>query len=259
VLPLTQARGFPLDVGGQVGWNLAADGPDGELSFARRLGPARLTAVGRVLSDPARGSGKAQVAFGGGAALRLTSHLALHGDVVTMPDRNTARGEKPAWSAGFAVAIPNTPHTLSVHAANTNTATLQGSSRGAKQVRYGFEFTIPITLARYFGRKPSPAPPAQPDVSAPGHVAEESVAGPVFGTSMAGLQFAHRSIEITAGTTIEWKNDDPLPHSVTADDASFDSGLIEAGRVWRYTFTRPGTYPFHCTPHPFMQGTIVVR
>jgi plastocyanin len=76
---------------------------------------------------------------------------------------------------------------------------------------------------------------------------------------MAGLQFAHRSIEITAGTTIEWKNDDPLPHSVTADDASFDSGLIEAGRVWRYTFTRPGTYPFHCTPHPFMQGTIVVR
>jgi plastocyanin len=260
IMPLTEARGFPLDVSGQVGWNLAADGLDGELSLARRLGPVRLTAVGRALSDPFARNGKAQLAYGGGAALKFTRHLALHGDLVTLADRNSARGEKVAWSAGFAVAIPNTPHTLSFHGTNTNTATLQGASRGAKQVRYGFEFTIPITLARYFGRKPAPAPvAAAAGAAAPGHVPEAAVAGPLFKSTMTGMQFAHQSIEITAGTTIEWKNEDPLPHSVTADDSGFDSGLIEGGHVWRYTFTRPGTYAFHCTPHPFMKGTIVVK
>ena len=260
ILPLTQAKGFPLDVGGQVGWNLAADGLDGEVSLSRRLGPARLTAVGRALSDPYVREGKAQVAYGGGAALKLMRHLGLHGDLVTLADRNSARGEKAAWSAGFAVAIPNTPHTLSLHATNTNTATLQGASRGAKQVRYGFEFTIPITLARYFGRKPAPAPVAPATgTAAPGHVAEAVITGPLFKATMSGLQFSHPSIEITAGTTIEWKNEDPVPHTVTADDTSFDSELIEGGQVWRYTFTRPGSYAFHCTPHPFMTGTIVVK
>ena len=76
---------------------------------------------------------------------------------------------------------------------------------------------------------------------------------------MAGLQFAQPVIEIAVGTTIEWKNDDPVPHTVTADDNSFDSGIIEGGQLWRYTFTRPGTYAYHCTPHPFMKGKVVVK
>jgi plastocyanin len=260
-VPLRQAGSFPFDVGGQVGWNLAADGLDGELSLARRFGPIRLTAVGRALSDPYAKNGSAQFAYGGGAALKLTGHLALHGDLVTLADLNEARGEKAAWSAGFAVAIPSTPHTLSLHATNTNTATLQGASRGAKQVRYGFEFTIPITLARYFGHKPPPAPaaPGAPIAEPPGQVATGAVAGTLFKSTMQELQFTNTAIEIAVGTTIEWKNEDPVPHTVTADDVSFDSGMIDGGQVWRYTFTRPGTYSFHCTPHPFMKGTIVVK
>jgi len=260
--PLTQAKGFPLDVGGQVDWNVAADGLDGELSLARAIGPVRLMAVGRALSDPYTTDGGAVFAFGGGGALKLTRHLALTGDLVSLTDPSAARGEKAAWSAGLAIAIPSTPHTLSFHATNTNTATLQGASRGAKQVRYGFEFTIPITLARYFGRKPAPAPaPAAgaAAAAAPGHVAEGPVTGTPFKSAMQAMQFSNQSIEIAVGTTIEWKNEDPVPHTVTADDGSFDSGMIDGGQVWRYTFTKAGTYPFHCTPHPFMKGTIVVK
>ena len=79
---------------------------------------------------------------------------------MTLTHRDSVAGEKPAWSAGVHVAIPGTPHTLSIQATNTNTATLQGASRGTSQRRYGFEFTIPITLARYFGRRqPTPPPP----------------------------------------------------------------------------------------------------
>lgn len=256
--PLTQAGGFPVDVGAQVGWNLAADGADGELSLTRRAGPLRLLAVGRVLADP--DASGAEFAYGGGAALRLTRHLALVGDVATLAERDAARGEKAAWSAGFAVAIPGTPHTLSLHATNTNTGTLQGASRGASQVRYGFEFTIPITLARYFGRKAPPATaPATPGAAAPGLVPAGPVTGALTKSTMVGLQYAQPVLEIAVGTTIEWKNEDPVAHTVTADDNGFDSGLIESGQVWRYTFTRPGTYAYHCTPHPFMKGTVVVK
>jgi len=65
-------------------------------------------------------------------------------------------------------------------------------------------------------------------------------------------------ITIAAGTTIEWTNADPLPHSVTAVDRSFNSGLIQPGKTYRHTFTRAGTYNFYCMPHPFMKGVVVV-
>ena len=52
--PLTQAGGAPVDLGGQVGYNLAARGADGELSVGRRMGPLHLIGVGRALSDPKR-------------------------------------------------------------------------------------------------------------------------------------------------------------------------------------------------------------
>lgn len=260
--PLTQAAGFPLDVGGQVGYNLSADGLDGELSASRRLGPIGLTAVGRLLSAPEKAKAGPDVALGGGAVLRLTRHVAFMGDYVRLTDLAKSAGERAAWSAGLAVAIPNTPHTLSLHATNTNTGTLQGASRGAKQVRYGFEFTIPITLARYFGHRAKPpavAPAGEAAGSPPGLVPAGPVNGPVFKSGMNALQFNDATIEIAAGTTIEWTNEDQLTHSITADDNSFDSGNLESGQVWRYTFTQPGSYPFHCTLHPFMKGMIVVK
>ncbi len=48
-------------------------------------------------------------------------------------------------------------------------------------------------------------------------------------------------------------------HTVTADDGSWDSGDVQPGATWRRTFDRPGTYPYHCTPHPFMQAVVVVE
>jgi plastocyanin len=259
--PLTQARGFPVDVGGQFGYNLAAKGLNGELSVARQAGPLRLLAVTRALSDPLKQSSGPQFAVGGGASLKLTRHLGLQGDYVRLTELNSGAGEKAAWSVGVALAIPSTPHTISFHATNTNTGTLQGASRGGSKRRYGFEFTIPITLARYFGHKTPPpaAPTGVPAVAAPGLVPGGAVTGPLVQSGMREMQYISTTLDITVGTTIEWKNDDPLPHTVTADDGSFDSGLITEGEVWRYTFMRAGTYAFHCTPHPFMVGTVVVK
>lgn len=246
--PFSQETGAPVDLGGQVAYNLAAEGLDGEVSVGRRWGPFGLVGVARALSDPYTTSGEAQFAFGGGATVRLLRWLAIQGDYVTLTER--PENQEPAWSAGLAIGIPTTPHSLSLFASNAVTSTLQGASRGTDQVRYGFEFTIPLTLSRWFGKKAEPAAPPVPAAA---------ITGPVKTTVINRMAYTQPVIEITAGTTITWKNEDQLTHTVTADDMGFDSGTVNAGSSWSYTFTTPGTYTYHCTPHPFMKGTVVVK
>jgi plastocyanin len=50
-----------------------------------------------------------------------------------------------------------------------------------------------------------------------------------------------------------------VAHTVTAEDGSFESGPIESGQTRALLFAKPGTFPFHCTPHPFMKGEVIVR
>jgi plastocyanin len=255
--PLARRRGAWLDGGVQAGYNLAARSVDGEVTLARDVGPLRLLGIGRYLSD-AYSSGDSRVALGGGAAFRLGRYAALSGDVASLLDRDA--GERLAWSGGLQLAIPYSPHTLSLHATNTSTGTLQGISLGTDVTRYGFEFTIPITLRRYFGPRPSGR--GGREVAAgggPDSTAMAAAPGPIVRAAMRQLKFTPDTIEVRAGTTIEWRNDDQLAHTVTADDAGWDSGLLDPGGTWQHTFDRPGSFPFHCTPHPFMKGVVVVR
>ena len=76
---------------------------------------------------------------------------------------------------------------------------------------------------------------------------------------MQDFLFRPTRLEVAAGTTIVWTNGGQVAHTITAEDGSFDSGTIEAGQRGTVTFSRPGTYAFHCTPHPFMRGEIVVK
>ncbi len=257
-LPLQQDRGAPVDLGGQVGYNVASDGLDGEVSLARRLGALRLMGVARVLADP-RQRGQVDVAVGGGATLRFGRFVALAGDYTMLTDPDESLGERDAWSAGLHLALPSTPHSLSLHVTNTNTATLQGASRGGDQLRYGFEFTVPLTLARFFGRGGDDAPP--PTTVAPPLAPTPSAAptGAVTRTVLRSMAFAQERLEVTAGTTVVWTNEDAVTHTVTAADGSFDSGRLRAGDSWSYTFDAVGTVEIYCRPHTFMRTTVVVR
>jgi len=232
----------------QAGYNQAAGSFDAELTAARNVGRLRLIAAGRVLSNGYH-SDTTRYAVGGGATVRLSRWFALAGDATTLLDRRP--GEKAAWGAGLQVAIPYSPHTLSLQVTNTNTATLQGASRGIDRVRGGFEFTIPFTLSRYFGRRGQTA--AKGGGAGAANVANATHA------EMRTMVFGPKRIEIPVGGTVTWTNNDPLVHTITADDGSWDSGPIEPGKTWSRTFTQPGEYAYHCTPHPFMRALIVVR
>jgi plastocyanin len=73
-------------------------------------------------------------------------------------------------------------------------------------------------------------------------------------------RFDPPDITVKAGSTVVWHNGGKQTHTVTADDKSFDSGDRVPGADWQYTFSAPGRYAYHCTPHPWMKAIIhVVR
>lgn len=75
---------------------------------------------------------------------------------------------------------------------------------------------------------------------------------------MKNSVFSSASFTITVGGTVTWVNDDNMIHTVTADNGSFNSGDIQVGSSFSKTFSTTGTYPYHCTYHSGMTGTIVV-
>ncbi|MFI5186792.1 MAG: cupredoxin family copper-binding protein [Chitinophagales bacterium] len=77
--------------------------------------------------------------------------------------------------------------------------------------------------------------------------------------SIVNMAFAPASINVTPGTTITWSNKDNMTHTVTANDDSFDSGGIGTGGSFTKTFSAAGTYLYHCSIHPSMTGTIIVK
>ena len=71
--------------------------------------------------------------------------------------------------------------------------------------------------------------------------------------------FHPAQIEISVGTTVTWTNQDSVAHTSTAEDGTWDSGNLDQGQSYSYTFDRPGTHPYVCLYHPNMRGTVVVR
>jgi LPXTG-motif cell wall-anchored protein len=79
------------------------------------------------------------------------------------------------------------------------------------------------------------------------------------GVTISDFQFAPASVTIDVGDTVTWTNEGPTPHSATADDGSFDTGVFEAGQRRSQTFEQAGTFAYFCTPHPNMRATVTVR
>jgi plastocyanin len=246
--PISEANQQPLDAAILAAYNHAAESFDGELSLGKRAGPLTLLASGRVMSQ-AFGRDSTRFAVGGGATIRISRHVALAGDVTTLLDRSD--DEDVAWGAGLHFEIPYTPHSVSLQVTNTNSSTLQGSAAGTGQRRYGFEFTIPFTLSRYFGRRTA----AAADTTGPPTGGE----GQTVRMSIRNSAYERPTLVISRGTTLVWENQDQLDHTVTSDDGRFDSGMIQPNRNFSRRFDEAGTFTYHCTPHPFMKGTVVVR
>lgn len=71
-----------------------------------------------------------------------------------------------------------------------------------------------------------------------------------------GYQPAEQHVGV--GQEVLWIFRDSAPHTVTADNGSFDSGQHRQGE-FRLAFPQPGTYSYHCTVHPEMRGRVIVH
>ena len=78
---------------------------------------------------------------------------------------------------------------------------------------------------------------------------------------MRGLAFTPSSITVSAGTTVKWTNKESTSHTVTSTSQTplFSSGTLGNGGTFSFTFDTPGTYPYRCTLHSGMNGTVVVQ
>jgi amicyanin len=84
---------------------------------------------------------------------------------------------------------------------------------------------------------------------------------PASGTvniTISNYTFNPDTLTITAGTKVVWTNQDTVSHTITNDSKIFGSGFLAKGNTYEFTFDQPGTYDYHCTPHPFMRGKIIV-
>lgn len=84
------------------------------------------------------------------------------------------------------------------------------------------------------------------------------------GCETTNLCYIPPEITVNTGKTITWINNDRAFHTVTSGyydkfDGVFDSGHIDPGQTFSYTFDKSGDFHYFCSLHPWMEGTIIVK
>ncbi len=194
---------------------------------------------------------------------------------VTTPAPGTVRAIDYAFqptsldiAAGTRVTFINAgraPHTVTARDGSFDSGTMPGGGSWARTFTtpgtFGFLCTLhpemvgTIRVADASGGVPSPAPTAQPTPTPKPPPVTPPSAGSIRAIDYA---FQPTTLTITAGTRVAFVNAGRAPHTMTARDGSFDSGMISAGGRWSRTFSVAGTFAYLCTLHPQMTGTVRV-
>jgi amicyanin len=71
--------------------------------------------------------------------------------------------------------------------------------------------------------------------------------------------FSPPTLKVKVGTTVTWKNQDDIPHTVVATDKAFKSQALDTDDSYSFTFAAAGAYEYFCSLHPHMTGKIEVE
>ncbi len=90
---------------------------------------------------------------------------------------------------------------------------------------------------------------------------------PIIGSTGAlvairNFTFSPATVRVKPGTTVTWINCEPEgidAHTSTSDDELWDSPFLAPGATYSFTFPAVGSFDYHCLPHPFMQGVVIVE
>lgn len=73
------------------------------------------------------------------------------------------------------------------------------------------------------------------------------------------MAYAPAVLTMKPGDTVVWVNRDFFPHTATAQEGDFDSGILAVGASWRHVAERRGRLEYVCTLHPTMKGVLIVE
>jgi plastocyanin len=87
-----------------------------------------------------------------------------------------------------------------------------------------------------------------------------TVSIPSGASTLTTTAYAPNPVTIARGTSVTWVNNDNTAHTATSNDGStFNSGSINPGGQFTMTFPNAGSFPYKCTLHPNMVGTVTVQ
>jgi plastocyanin len=87
---------------------------------------------------------------------------------------------------------------------------------------------------------PTPTTQAQAPAAAAANTAQVVISNFLFGTG---------PLTVKVGTTVTWINQDSAAHTATADNKLWDSGVLQKGQSFSFTFKQAGQFPYYCTLH----------
>jgi plastocyanin len=117
-----------------------------------------------------------------------------------------------------------------------------------------------LLLAACSGGTPTSVPTAGgPAATTAGGPCTDSTGTTTVSASAVGNAWTPAAVSAKVGDVITWTNQDTVPHKVALDDGSCQmSANISGGSKASLVFSAAGTYPFHCSVHPSMKGTITI-
>jgi plastocyanin len=131
--------------------------------------------------------------------------------------------------------------------------TSSGQGQGAVSARAGATPTL-VPTKRLRGAQHATKSPKKAGKSKPATVTTAASTG----VTIKNFKFAPSTSSVHVGDTITWTNQDIAPHTATASNGSWDTGTINKGKTGSHTFTTAGTFPYICSIHPSMKGTVTV-
>jgi plastocyanin len=157
---------------------------------------------------------------------------------------------------GKAVATPKSAVTSqSPKSSPSTSAGVTGAPKSASSP-VGTQPTAPVTVPTSTAVNPPPV------TSSTTTIAVATTTTTVLAAASLAIRnfaFLPSTLTITAGTVVTVTNDDSVTHTWVSNTGAFNSGDIAPGSSYKFTFSTPGTYLYHCSIHPFMTGTIVVQ
>jgi 3',5'-cyclic-AMP phosphodiesterase len=78
--------------------------------------------------------------------------------------------------------------------------------------------------------------------------------------SIGNFTFKPQTLQVAAGATVSWVNEDDVPHTIVGSDpgSPLKSGALDTDASYSTVLDKPGTYKYFCSLHPHMTGTVIV-